>query len=127
MEKAVEIFVVINFLVIGISHAAQPTAWIEFFKLLRSYGRAGAMANGFLSLSFGSIIVSFHWVWEGVLPTIVTCIGIAQIIKSLVAFAAPALALKSMHRPMAENKLGYQIGGAVAIGFAGLLSYFIWA
>lgn len=126
MERGVEIFVLINFVVIGASHLLQPHDWVSFFKVLRSYGRAGAMANGFLSLSFGSIIVGFHWVWEGVIPTIVTCIGIAQVIKSLIAFLAPALSLKTMHRPMAENPLGYRIGGAIFMGFCALLAYHLW-
>jgi hypothetical protein len=126
MERAVEIFVFINCFVIGISHLAQPRAWVDFFKVLRGYGKSGAMANGFLSLWFGSIIVAFHWVWEGTVPIIITCLGIAQIIKSLVAFAAPAIALKSFHRPMAENPRGYQIGGAIFLVLTAFLAYHIW-
>jgi hypothetical protein len=126
MEKAIEIFALINFFVIGISHLTQPSAWVDFFKVLRSYGKAGAMANGFLSLWFGSIIVSFHWVWEGTVPIIITCMGIAQIIKSLVAFAAPSLALKSFYRPVAENPRGYQIGGALFLVLAAFLAYQMW-
>lgn len=126
MTKAVEIFVAINFFVIGVSHLFQATAWVEFFKFLRSHGRAGAMANGFLSLSFGSIIVSFHWVWEGVIPTIVTCLGLAQLLKSLVAFALPKVSLRGLYSPMAESPMGYQIGGAISLTFAGILIYHLW-
>ena len=126
MERAVEIYVLINCTVIGISHLVQANAWIDFFTLLRSHGRAGAMANGFLSLSFGSIIVAFHWTWEGVVPIMVTCLGIAQIIKSLVAFALPELSLKSMNRPMAKNPMGYQIGGALFLLLAAALAFHLW-
>lgn len=126
MERGVEIFVFINFFVIGASHLFQAREWVNFFKLMRSYGRAGAMANGFLSLSFGSIIVAFHWVWEGVIPTTITCVGIAQIMKSLITFLAPELSLRTMHRPMAENLWGYRIGGAIFIGLAVMIAYNIW-
>ena len=111
MEKAIEIFVAINLFVIGASHLFQPQAWVDFFKVLKSYGRAGAMANGFLSLTFGSIILAFHWNWEGVVPSVVTLLGLAQIIKSFVAFVFPEAGLRSMHRPAAENPWAYRIGG----------------
>ncbi len=126
MERGVEIFVAINFLVIGISHLIQPDAWVDFFKLLRSHGRIGSFANGFLSLSFGSIILSFHWVWDGVIPSIVTCLGLAQVIKSIVAFGSPNISLRTMHSPMAQKTLGYRVGGIICLAFSGLLMYHLW-
>lgn len=125
MEKNVEIFVTINFLIIGASHLFQPHAWVEFFKIVRNYGRAGAFANGFLSLTFGTIIVSFHWVWEGVIPTVITCLGIAQVLKSLIAFIIPEYSLKNMHRPMAENPKSYQWAGAVFLILSIISAFFI--
>ena len=94
--------------------------------MVRGYGRAGAMANGFLSLSFGSIIVSFHWVWEGVIPIIITCLGVAQIIKSLIAFVFPELSLRSMRKPMAENPNGYRIAGALFLGLSIVFAIHLW-
>jgi len=61
-------------LVIGLSHVAQPRAWVEFFVWLRGKGHAGVFVNGFLSLGFGSFIVAFHNVWNG-LPVILTLLG----------------------------------------------------
>ena len=126
MERAIQIYVIINLLVIGISHLLQAEAWVNFFKLLSSYGRSGAFLNGFLSLAFGSIVTAFHWNWDGVLPTLVTCMGIAQIIKGLIAFAAPQLALKSMSSSKAQDKRSYQIGGVLFLIFAGFLAYHVW-
>lgn len=126
MTRAVEIFVFVNFLVIGASHLFQPHEWVSFFKVLRSFGRAGALANGFLSLSFGSIIVAFHWVWEGGIAIMITCVGVAQIIKSIVAFVAPELSLRMMNKPMAENPNGYRIGGAIFLGLAIVLAWHLW-
>lgn len=115
MQRSVEIFVAINMLVIGFSHVFHAAVWVDFFKVLRSHGKAGAFANGFLSLTFGSIIVGFHWVWEGAIPTIVTCAGIAQIIKSTVAFCFPSLGLYSMSQEKAEDPWSYRVGGLLFI------------
>jgi hypothetical protein len=117
MERAVEIFAAINLLVIGFSHVLQAETWIDFFKILRVQGKAGSFANGFLSLTFGSIIVAFHWVWDGVIPTLVTCLGIAQVLKAVVAFCFPALGLYSMSQKKAEEPWSYRVGGLLFIGF----------
>ncbi|MFZ6014605.1 MAG: hypothetical protein ACOYXT_29970 [Bacteroidota bacterium] len=126
MERAVEIFVLINFLVIGLSHTFQAQAWVDFFRVLRSHGKVGSLINGFLSLTFGSIIVSFHWVWEGIIPTIITGVGIAQIIKSIVAFVFPAIGLKSMQKPMATNPKGYQVAGIIFLILTAILAYHLF-
>lgn len=127
MEKSVEVFVLINFFVIGASHLLQPREWVSFFSIVRSKGKAGVMANGFLSLIFGSIIVAFHWVWEGIIPISITCIGVGQVVKSMIAFIAPELSLKMLYRPMAENLVGYRIIGALFLVFSGILLYHLSA
>ena len=124
MEKSVQIFVIINFLVIGVSHLFQPHIWVDFFKFLRKYGNIGIFAYSFLSLSFGSIILAFHWVWEGIAPSIITFFGVAQVIKSLIGFTIPEYSLKSISRPIAENPNSYRVGGAV---FLILAIFFILA
>jgi hypothetical protein len=88
VERGIELFAALNFLVIGLSHLLQPRVWVDFFVWLRSKGHAGVFANGMLSLSFGSIIVSFHNVWGG-LPTVLTVIGWAQVTKGFVSLVAP--------------------------------------
>ena len=42
MERAVELLAAVSFVVMGLSHVAQPRAWAEFFVLLRDKGTAGA-------------------------------------------------------------------------------------
>ena len=88
-ERAAEIFTVVNFAVVGISHVVQPRVWVEFFARMRDYGHAGVFVNGMLSLMVGSIIVSLHNVWNG-MGMIVTLIGWAQVLKGLIALTAPA-------------------------------------
>ena len=49
MERAVEIFAVINLGVIGLSHILAPKAWISFFVLLREKGDAGVIGAAALA------------------------------------------------------------------------------
>ena len=70
MERSIEAFAAINFIIMGLSHLTQPRAWIEFFTLLRNKGEAGAFVNGFITLGMGSLIVAFHLYFTPVLPPI---------------------------------------------------------
>ena len=83
MKTGIEIFAALNFAVIGLSHLLQPQVWVAYFTWLRSKGKVGALVNGLHSLAFGSLIVAFHNVWQG-LPMLLTIIGWAQVLKGLV-------------------------------------------
>lgn len=117
MERAVQIFAAVNFLVIGISHIFQPRAWVEFFFLLRDKGRAGAFLNGFLSLGTGSLIVGFHNVWSGP-ATVLTVMGWLWVFKALLTFAKPEIVLKGMSRVSMERSKEFVMAGVflVALG-----------
>jgi hypothetical protein len=97
MEHAVEVFVVVNLAIAGLSHVRAPGAWVELFTLLRERGRAGVFAVGFPSLLVGSIIVAFHpvWSWPGVL---VTLFGWAHVLKAAVYFLLPDVGLRGLQR-----------------------------
>lgn len=122
LAKAVELYAVVHFTVIGLSHVLQPAAWVRFFQLLCAHGTTGAFANGFLSLMFGSIIVAFHNVWEGG-AIVLTLIGWAQVAKALVAFVAPEISLRGMNRVSAERLWEFQFAGAVFLAIAAWLAF----
>lgn len=124
MERAIVILVAVQCTVIGLSHVAQPQAWVEFFVWLRSKGRAGVFANGFLSLWAGSLIVAFHNVWEG-LPIILTVFGWAQVVKALVCFVAPRVSLRSLERVSPERAWVFVVGGVVFLVLSGLFWYLV--
>ena len=98
-NDAIEVFAVINFVVIGVSHIAQPRVWVEYFALLRAQGYPGVFLNAMLSLLVGSIIVAFHNVWSG-LPMVLTLVGWAQVIKGLISLLAPGVGMKGLMRGM---------------------------
>ena len=122
-ERAIEIFAVVNFAVIGLSHIVQPRAWVHFFVLLRAKGHPGVFANGMLSLMVGSIIVSFHNVWSG-LPMIVTLIGWGQVLKGLVARDAPAVSMKGLMRVSEKRAWEFQFAGALVLIISGVI---VWS
>ena len=111
-EHAIEIFAVVNFVVIGISHIVQPRAWVGFFEVLREKGHTGVFVNGMLSLMVGSIIVAFHNVWTGI-PAVLTFIGWAQVLKALIALTAPQVSMKGLMRVSNERAWEFQAAGAV--------------
>jgi hypothetical protein len=122
MERATEVFAVINLAVIGVSHIAQPRGWVEFFIFLRERGHAGVFFNGMLSLTFGSILVAFHNVWTG-LPMIVTLLGWAQVLKGLLSLVAPSIGLQKMMRVSMDRAWEFQAAGVVLIALAALIAW----
>jgi uncharacterized protein YjeT (DUF2065 family) len=124
MHKAIELFAAIYFLVIGLSHLLQPIAWVEFFSSLRAMGRPGAFLEGFLCLTFGTLILSFHNIWSG-LPTVLTVVGVLQILKGILRFCAPNLALRIYARMSPDRAWHFRIAGVFSIAL-GMLFGYIW-
>lgn len=122
VERATEVFAVVNLAVIGLSHITQPKGWVEFFVFLRERGHAGVFFNGMLSLTFGSILAAFHNVWTG-LPMIVTLLGWAQILKGLISLVAPSVGLKQMMRVSMDRAWEFQAAGVVLVALAALIAW----
>lgn len=111
-EHAIQVFAVVNFVVIGLSHVAQPRVWVQFFALLARQGHAGVFVNAMLSLLVGSIIVAFHNTWSGI-PAILTFIGWAQVVKGAISLVAPAVGMKGLRRVSGERAWEIQAGGGI--------------
>ncbi len=126
MEQAVEMFAAVNFLVTGLSHVLHPRVWVEFFAWLRGRGHAGVFVNGLLSLGFGSIVVAFHNVWTG-LPMVLTIVGWAHVVKSLVILAVPAVGMRSLERVSPERAHELVAAGGVLLALSAFLWYLVLA
>ena len=122
MERAVEVFAIINFVIIGLSHVFQTHAWVDFFVLLRERGHAGVFATAFISIWFGSIVVAFHNVWTGI-PIVLTLIGWGQVLKALIYFVFPEFGLRKLQTPSHERAHLFIYPGVVFLVLAGLLGY----
>jgi hypothetical protein len=121
-EYAAQVFVVINFAIIGLSHIVQPRGWVDFFVFLRERGHAGVFFNGMLSLMVGSIIVSLHNVWSGP-AMLVTLLGWGQVVKGLVSLTVPSFGLNKMMRVSVERAWEFQVAGAIFLAFCAVIVY----
>jgi hypothetical protein len=126
MERSVEVLAIILFGVLGLSHILQPKAWAEFFILLRNKGEAGAFVDGFLNLPLAGVIVAFHHTWSGI-PAVLTLVGWCLLIKGLIRFCVPKLALRTMARVSVERSWEFQVAGAALVVLAGVLGYGVYA
>lgn len=124
MEKAAELFAAICFLVIGLSHMAQPRAWVDLFIRLREKGHSGVFIVAFMSLPFGAFIVAFHNVWTG-LPILLTLVGWAQVIKGGTYFIVPQLGLKALATVAPQRAWTIVVGGFVFLCLSGVLWYVV--
>ncbi len=125
MERAIELFALLNFVLMGLSHLLRPHAWVAFFILLREKGHAGVFVHGFLSLGFGAMILAFHNVWSGA-PTVLTIAGLAYMVKALVCFLLPGVALRSLQRVSHDRAWELMMAGVAFLAIGGVLSYSLW-
>ena len=125
MERAIQIYAIVNLTIIGISHVARPRVWVDFFVLLRERGEAGVFVVALLNLIFGSIIVAFHNVWSGI-PLVLTVWGWANVVKALLYFTFPAIGLRRLQALTHERANLVAAGGILALLVAGVIGYHVW-
>lgn len=125
MEEAVQIFAIIHLGTMGVSHLVQPRVWIDFFVRVREWGEPGVFAIGFLSLMFGSIVVAFHNVWQGI-PTLLTVFGWLHVVKGLVYFTYPAIGLKGLAQVKPDQPWRYIVAGVLLLALAVAIAYHLW-
>ena len=122
MERAIQVFAMINLVTIGLSHVVRPRVWAEFFVALRDKGDRGVFVVGFMSLAFGSLIVAFHNVWSG-LPIVLTILGWTQVLKGLVYFTFPSWGLRKLGIVDVDRARMFVWPGLALLVIAGLLGY----
>ncbi|MYC87457.1 MAG: hypothetical protein F4X22_04365 [Gemmatimonadales bacterium] len=117
LTRAVEVFVSINLIVLGVSYLLRPDAWKAFLEHLQSKGTAGSLTVAFLAMGIGSFIVAFHNVWGGV-PTILTVYGWLALAKGACYALLPGVALKGMDTGLRMGAGLWRVGGVLvaAIG-----------
>jgi hypothetical protein len=122
VERAVESFLAVCLFGVGLSHAVQPLAWVEFFVWLRGQGRCAVFLEGLLSLNCGALVVAFHNVWTG-LPAVITVLGWAMVLKGTVRLAAPGLGLRVYQRVAPERAWHFRAAGVFALALSALCGY----
>jgi uncharacterized protein YjeT (DUF2065 family) len=116
-QRAIEVFALLNFAIIGLSLVFQPRAWARFFAWMRREGEAGAVIYGLFCLLWGSLIVSFHREWNGFL-VILPAFGALQMTEGLVFLVAPGFGLQLMAVLTEDRLVLFRIMGAIALALA---------
>jgi uncharacterized protein YjeT (DUF2065 family) len=122
MEEAIQKLAVISFLLIGLSHIFQPRVWVNFFTDIREKREVGAFINGFIHFPLGALIVAFHNIWRGI-PLVLTLIGCGLLLKGMICFVFPRIALKSLDRVSLEKSWEFVVAGVFSVGIACLFLY----
>ncbi len=114
-QRAIELFALLNFAVVGLSLLVRPVAWARFFIWMRREGEAGAVIYGLMCVLWGSLIVSFHPTWHGpalILPSF----GALQVFEGLTFLLAPRFGLRIMAL-FGEDRLWlFRLLGIIALG-----------
>jgi len=120
-QRAIDIFAFFNFAIIGLSLLLQPRAWATYFAWMRREGEAGAVIYGLFCVLWGSLIISFHREWTGVL-VFLPVFGALQTLEGFVFLAAPATGLHVMAL-FNETTLGlFRLLGIIALVFAAIIA-----
>ena len=91
--RGVEVFMSINFIVLGASYLLRPDTGRAYVSHLESKGPAGSFLVALLALALGSFIVAFHNIWGGI-PTILTAYGWLALAKGTIYALFPEVAMK---------------------------------
>ncbi len=124
MESSIEMLAATTFLVIGVSHIAQPRGWAEFFVHLRCHGIVGVFAVALITLPMGVLIVSFHNTWTG-LPALLTVIGWGFCAKCLVYLVFPRAGMAALARISVDKPNKFVAAGVMLVVLSGTC-WFMW-
>jgi len=119
-QRAIETFAELNFAIIGLSLILQPRAWAQFFAWMRREGEAGAVIYGLLCVLWGSLIVSFHREWTGIL-VILPVFGCIQVLEGVIFLLAPRAGLRLMEFCREDNLGLFRALGLIAVVMAGII------
>jgi hypothetical protein len=119
-QHAIEVFAFLNFLIVGLSLVFRAPAWARFFLWMRREGEAGAVIFGLFCVLWGSLIVSFHPDWHGVL-VILPAFGVLQLLEGTIFLVAPFTGLRLM-AIFTDQRLGLiRLLGLIALVLATII------
>jgi hypothetical protein len=119
-EHAIEIFALLNFAIVGLSLVLQPMAWARYFTWMRQEGEAGAVIYGLFCVLWGSLIVSFHPDWHGLL-IVLPAFGALQVFEGFVFLVLPGFGLRVMSVFTAERPWLFRLLGLIALVLAAIV------
>jgi hypothetical protein len=120
--KIIQAVVSPGFLIMGLSHLVQPQLWVRFFEAVSQTGLA-AVIIPLYTLPLALVLIVGHnvWVWDW--PLFLTIAGWGMTIKCALYLLVPGLANRLLAKRMAKTARLYQISGAIATFFGGMLTW----
>ena len=115
--QSIELFTAINIAGIGLSHFFQSKAWTDFFLYLYEKKNAGNIVNAMIALGMGSLILSFHFLWQWP-KVIITAYGLLLVLKGLLYLVYPEIGIKSISKVTAENAHKFRWVGLIMFIFS---------
>ncbi|HEY5227231.1 MAG TPA: hypothetical protein VIJ19_01765 [Opitutaceae bacterium] len=119
-QRAIDLFALLNFGIVGLSLVCQPMAWARYFAWMRSKADGGAVIYGLFCVLWGSLIVSFHREWVGLL-VVLPVFGSIQLVEGFVFLVAPAFGLRLMGMFNEANLGLFRLLGVIALVLAGII------
>ncbi len=114
MEHAVQLMAGMSFVLLGLSYLLRTADWIEWMAQLQGKGRRGSLSLGVLAVMFGSFVLAFHPVWQGV-PLILTLLGVLALIKGSMMLYFPGWMPGQLERLSPHFKRIIQIKAALVL------------
>ncbi len=123
--QSIELFTAINIGIVGLSHFLQPKIWIDFFVFLYKHKNVGNVINALIALGMGSLIVSFHFIWDWP-KVLITLYGVLQIIKAFVYLMVPSLGIASLAKVTVKTGYKFRWAGLLMFLMSLLILYGLW-
>ncbi len=90
MAPYIDAWFALTLVIIGLSHAAQPRLWAEFFNAMKATGYA-PLIIGMYTLPTGLVILLGHNIWAWDWPVFVTIFGWSMTLKATLYLIFPTL------------------------------------
>jgi uncharacterized protein YjeT (DUF2065 family) len=120
MAPYIDAYFALTLVIIGLSHAAQPRLWAEFFNAMKRTGYA-PLIIGMYTLPTGLVILLSHNHWAWGWPVLVTIAGWGMTIKATLYLIFPTLPNRMIDNADRWQKAysGFRVVGVV-MGILGI-------
>lgn len=124
MTTHIEAFFGLSYLIVGLSHAAHPRLWADFFLALKKTGFA-PFVTGLYNLPIGLVFVLGHnlWVWDW--RVLVTITGWGLTIKGTLYLLFPRLPNRMIDKAdqWEDRFRGFRVVGLPMAVMGGLIAW----
>lgn len=104
MDQAIEFMVGASLFVLALSLLFRTKVWISWLHQIEHKGRYFSLILGSVNVVLGSVILGFHWIWNG-LQLLTTFIGAVLLLKGAIYMLFP----QWLHRKLLQFSKNYKV------------------